>query len=145
MSVILEPEAALAVLEAAHEAWNSGDVEKMLDAYVDDLTYVSNTGLNGQPLVINGKAGFRARFAPIMAIVEAKTFIEDFRFSEITARIRFRTYVRHRETGLEMTGTYREVCTFRGQKICSIEDFHDAAKMAAFWQLVGGLKVSQRP
>jgi ketosteroid isomerase-like protein len=136
--VTIEPEAAHAVIEAAHEAWNNGNVEGMLAAYVDDLTYVSNTGPDGQSLVINGKADFRARFEPIMSIVEAKTFIEDFRFLGTTARIRFSTYVRHRETGHELTGTYREVCTFRGLKICKIEDFHDAARMAAFWQLVGG-------
>jgi hypothetical protein len=36
-----------------------------------------------------------------------------------------------------MTGTYREICTFRGNKIWKIEDFHDAARMSAFWKLIG--------
>jgi ketosteroid isomerase-like protein len=108
----------------------------MLASYVDDMVSITNTGPHGAPVIIEGKAAFRTRFEPIMGILDAKTSIADFRHFGEFARIRFLTYVRHRATGLEVTGSYREICTFRGDKIWKIEDFHDAAKMAAFWNLV---------
>jgi ketosteroid isomerase-like protein len=133
----LDAIAALALVESAHEAWANGDVDKMLDSYVDDMVSITNMGPDGVPMTIEGKAAFRAVFEPVMGIIDSKTFISDFQFLGATARIRFQTYLRHRVTGLELTSTYREICTFRDDKIWKIEDFHDAALMSTFWKLVG--------
>ncbi len=127
---------AKAIVEAAHAAWNAGSIEGMLQKYVEDLVYVTNTGPDGSSLTIYGREAFRARFEPIMDIVDAKTIVQHFQYDGSFARVRFNTYVRHRQTGLEMTGSYRQIIEFRGFKICRLEDFHDAAKMAAFWRLV---------
>lgn len=135
--LMLDYDAALAVIEAAHEAWNNGDIDKMLESYVDDMVSITNTGPDGGPMRIEGKAAFRACFEPIMSILDTKTSIVAFQLKGTTARVRFRAYLRHYATGLEMTGTYREICTFRENKIWKIEDFHDAAKMSAFWRLAG--------
>jgi ketosteroid isomerase-like protein len=133
---MLDADAALALVERAHEAWANGDFETTLSCYVDDMVHITNTAGNGEPFILNGKEAFRARFEPVMQVVDSKTFIIDFRFFETFARIRFQTYMKHRATGFEYNGVYREICTFRGDKIEKIEDFHDAARMAAFWRMV---------
>ena len=127
---------AKAIVEAAHAAWNAGSVEGMLEKYVDDMVYATNTGPDGSLLMIRGKEDFRARFEPVMAIIDSRTSMQSFRFDGDAARVRFKTFVRHRQTGQEMTGSFRQLVQFRGFKICRLEDFHDAAKMAAFWRLV---------
>jgi ketosteroid isomerase-like protein len=132
----LNYDTAKAIVEAAHSAWNAGSVEGMLEKYADDIVYTTNTGPDGSLLLIRGKEGFRARFEPVMAIVDSKTSMQSFRFDGDTARVRFKTFVRHRQTGQEMTGSFRQLVQFRGFKICRLEDFHDAARIAAFWRLV---------
>ena len=132
----LNYETAKAIVEAAHAAWNTGSVEGMLEKYVDDMVYATNTGPDGSLLMIRGKEDFRARFEPVMAIIDSRTSMQSFRFDGDAARVRFKTFVRHRQTGQEMIGSYRQLVQFRGFKICRLEDFHDAAKLAAFWRLV---------
>jgi ketosteroid isomerase-like protein len=129
-------DAALSIVEAAHEAWNNGDIDGMLESYVDDMVSITNTGPDGRQVVIEGKKAFRSRFEPVLSVLDTKISIAAFHLEGKTARIRFRTYLRHYATGFEMTGTYREICTFRGNRIWKIEDFHDAARMTAFWKLI---------
>ena len=47
-------------------------------------------------------------------------------------------YVRHRTTRHVLVGSYRQLVTYRGDKVERLEEFHDAAKMIAFWQMVYG-------
>ena len=61
-----DPETARAIVEAAHHAWNSGDFEGMLANYTEDVTYVSNTGPNGESMTLRGKAEMQ----PTMKILE---------------------------------------------------------------------------
>jgi ketosteroid isomerase-like protein len=133
----LNSDTAKAIVESAHAAWNAGSVEGVLDKYVDDLIYVSNIeGANGEPLTIYGKEAFRAQFMPVMAAVESKTSIDGFHFQGGIARVRLSAFVRHRTTGHLLTGSFRQIMHFRGFQICKLEDFHDAAKVNAFWRLV---------
>ena len=136
MAEVLAPETARSIVEAAHSAWNAGSIDGMLQKYVDDLEYITNTGSDGNSLTIRGKEAFRARFEPVMAILCSRTSIESFHFENGIARVRLSAYARHRDTGLELSGSYRSLYQFRGFQICKLEDFHDAAKMAAFWRLV---------
>ena len=133
---VLAPQTARDIVEAAHSSWNAGSIDGMLQMYVDDLEYITNTGPDGSSLTIHGKEDFRARFEPVMAIMCPRTSIESFHFENGIARVRLSAYARHRGTGLELTGNYRQLIEFRGFQICRLEDFHDAAKMAAFWRLV---------
>jgi hypothetical protein len=51
VGVSLNYETARVIVEAAHAAWNAGSLEGVLDKYVDDLVYISNSeGENGGPL-----------------------------------------------------------------------------------------------
>jgi ketosteroid isomerase-like protein len=129
---------AKAILEAAQGAWAAGSVEGVLDKYVDDLLYVSNTGgPNGEILTINGKDALRRRFMAAMAAVDSQTKFEAFRYENGIARTRLSAVIRHRATGHTLTCSLRQIICFREFQICKQEDFHDAAKMVAFWRLVG--------
>jgi hypothetical protein len=70
---VLAPQTARDIVEAAHSSWNAGSIDGMLQMYVDDLEYITNTGPDGSSLTIHGKEDFRARFEPVMAIMCPRT------------------------------------------------------------------------
>jgi len=127
-----------AILESAREAWNSGSVEGVLDKYVEDIIYTTNTGgPNGESLTIRGKEDVRRRYLGAMALIESRSRIEYVRWDNGLVRTRLVATMRHRETGIESTVRLRQLIRFRGFLIAEIQDFHDAAKLAAFWRFVG--------
>jgi len=129
--------AAREVLDATHDAWSKGEIERVLSHYVDDLTYWCNAGsLDGTPYVIEGKQEFRTFLRSIVAVAESVSVSEHFQFEDGIGRAKVEAYIRHRRTGHVLSGSYRQVVTFRGRKILRLDEFHDAAKMAAFWRLV---------
>jgi ketosteroid isomerase-like protein len=128
---------AKAIVEAGHAAWNARNLEGVLDNYTDGLLYTSNAGgPDGQPLQAFGKSGLRAMLAPVLPAFETMTSIEHFKFADDIAWVRVNSFAVHKSTGLELSGTYRQIMHFRGFKICRLEEFHDAAKLNAFWQLL---------
>ena len=125
------------ILDAAHAAWSRGDVEGVLDQYVDDLTYWCNTGgPDGGPLIIVGKDGLREMLNSIVAVAESVSVSEYFRFIDGTGRAKIECYIRHKTTGHTMVGSYRQVVTYRGGRISRTDEFHDAARMATFWRMI---------
>ena len=127
--MILDEVRARDILDAAHAAWSRGDVEGVLSQYVDDLTYWSNTGApDGGPLTIVGKMALRA-------------FLESI--GDGLGRAKIECFIRHKQTGHTLVGSYRQVITFRGDKILRVDEYHDAAKMAAFWRLIAGETVER--
>jgi ketosteroid isomerase-like protein len=137
--MMFNEEHARHTLEAAHAAWSRGDLDGVLFAYHDDLIYWSNTGgSDGGPLKIVGQAAFGGFLRTILEVAESVTVLEYFRYADGVARARVECYIRHRQTGLVLTGSYRKIVTYRGYKIARVDEFHDAAKMATFWQLIAG-------
>jgi ketosteroid isomerase-like protein len=133
----LNEHVAKAVLDAAHRAWSEGDVQGVLTHYVDDLVYVCNTGgIDGGALTIEGKAGMAAFLDPVVVVAQSMSVVESFQFHAGIGRARIASFTRHRNTGHTLSGSYRQIVSFRGSRICRLEEFHDAAKMAAFWRLV---------
>lgn len=127
------------ILDGTHAAWSRGDVEGILTHYVDDLTYFCNTGgPDGGPLLINGKQGLREMLQPIVEVAESASVAEYFRFAEGTGRATIECYIRHRKTRHILVGSYRQLVTYQGNKIERLEEFHDAAKMIAFWRMISG-------
>ncbi|WP_198011167.1 nuclear transport factor 2 family protein [Hyphomicrobium zavarzinii] len=125
------------ILDSTHNAWSRGDVEALLALYADDLTYWCNAGsLDGVPYVIEGKQGLRTFLRSILSVAESATATEHFQFEEGIGRAKVEAYIRHRRTGHVLSGSYRQIITFRGRKIIRLEEYHDAAKMAAFWRMV---------
>jgi ketosteroid isomerase-like protein len=133
----LDAHTAREILDATHAAWSKGDVAGMLEWFVDDMTYWSNTGSpDGSPMINHGKVAQLAFLKPVHEIAESVSVTEHFQFSHGIGRAQVEAYIRHKQTGLVLSGTYRQIVTYRGDKILRLDEYHDAAKMAAFWRLV---------
>lgn len=133
----LDAHAAREVVDGAHIAWCKGDIERLLSYYTDDVTYWCNAGsLDGVPYIVEGKPTYRTFLRSIVSVAESATATEHFTYENGIARAKVEAYIRHRRTGHTLSGTYRQIFTFRGRKICRLDEFHDAAKMAAFWRMV---------
>lgn len=133
----LDAHAARDLLDGAHDAWCKGEIERLLSYYTDDFTYWCNAGsLDGIPYTIEGKQAYRTFLRSIAAVAESASVTEHFQFENGVGRAKVEAYIRHRRTGHVLSGSYRQLVTYRGRKIQRLDEFHDAAKMAAFWRLV---------
>ena len=133
------------ILNRTHAAWSRGDVEGVLACYVDDLTYFCNTGApDGGPLLIGGKQALREMLQSIVGVADSVSVPEYFRIADGTGRATIDCYIRHRTTGHTLVGSYRQLITYRGDRIERLEEFHDAAKMMAFWQMISGEATIQK-
>jgi ketosteroid isomerase-like protein len=127
------------ILNQTHAAWSRGDIEGVLSQYVDDLTYFCNTGgPDGGPLLITGKGALRDMLRSIVDVAESVSVPEYFRLADGVGRSTIECYIRHRTTRHVLVGSYRQLITYRGDRIERLEEFHDAAKMIAFWQMISG-------
>jgi hypothetical protein len=105
--MMLDEHRARLILNAAHAAWSNGDIEGVLNQYVDDLMYWSNTGApDGGPLIIVGKDGLREMLNSIVAVAESVSVAEYFRFIDGVGRANIECYIRHKTTGHTMVGSY---------------------------------------
>ena len=135
----LDEHRARMILQGTHAAWSRGDVEALLDYFVDDVTYCCNTGApDGGPLVVNGRDAYRQMLQPIVDVAESVSVPEYFRFADGVGRSSIECYIRHRATRHVLVGSYRQLVTYRGDRIERLEEFHDAAKMIAFWEMISG-------
>lgn len=124
-------------MESAQEAWNAGSVEGVLDKYVNDLVYTTNTGRpNGESLTFRGKDELRKLYRTTMEVLDSASRLESVRYENGLVRTRLTAVLRHRATGHILTCSLRQILRFREFRIAEQEDFHDAAKLAAFWRLV---------
>ena len=130
---------ARGILEAAHAAWNRRDIDAMLEWYHDDLTYFCNTGgSDGGALRLYGKADMRAFLSPVLNVADCISVPCSFTYQDGMGRAHIEVVLRHRKTGHTLQGTYRQLLFFRDFKISALEEFHDAARMKAFWAMVQG-------
>ncbi len=135
----LDEHRARVILDATLAAWSNGDVDSLVGHFVDDLTYFCNTGApDGGPLTIVGKTAYRATLQQILDVSESVCVAEYFRFAEGVGRAKIECYIRHKTTRHTLVGSYRQLITYRGDKVERLEEFHDAAKMIAFWQMISG-------
>lgn len=144
--MILNAHTAREILDATHAAWSRGDVATMSSWFVDDMTYWSNTGSqDGSPLVIHGRAAHAAMLQSIASVAESVSVTEHFQFSHGIGRAQVECYIRHKQTGHVLSGTFRQIVTYRGDRILRLDEYHDAAKMAAFWRLVTSEANAEEP
>jgi len=125
------------LLDIAHAAWSREDVEAVLACFVDDLHFWSNASPRGDALTVTGKSAFRTYLHSI-DVAERISVREHFRLVDGVGRARIDWFVRHKRTGHTLTGSYRQLVGYREGKICRLEEYHDAARMAAFWRLIAG-------
>lgn len=125
------------LLDAAHAAWCRGDLDHVLTFLTDDFEYQCNAGTaDGSPVFLAGKAAFAAFWQPVIAQITTTTVPETFKMLGDVARAQIQGWVRHERTGHEISGSFRQIITFRDGKISAIEEYHDAARMTAFWAMV---------
>jgi len=125
------------ILDSAHAAWSCGDIDGSLSFYVEDLTYFCNTGgPDGGPLHITGRNALRDMLLEINKVADGISVTDYFRFKDGVARATVECVIRHRTTSHTLVGSYRQLVTYRGNKIARMEEFHDAARMIAFWRMV---------
>lgn len=137
--VTLDELSAREILDAANVAWSEGDVDQMLRNYSDDVVYWCNTGgPDSGPLTITGKAALAEFLRAARAVTESVCVSEYFRLIDGVGRSKVEAFIRHKRTGHTLSGSYRQLVTFRDGKITRVEEFHDAAKFAAFWRLIRG-------
>lgn len=142
----LDAHTAREVLDGTHAAWCAGDIERVLSFYTDDLVYWCNAGsIEGQPYTVEGKPAFRTFMHSIVGVAESGSVTEYFHFDNNIGRASVECYLLHRRTGLVLSGTFRQVVHFRGRKIARLEEYHDAAKMGAFWRLVTCEQTAEQP
>lgn len=135
----LDEHRAKMILDLSHAAWSRGDVEGVLSCFTDDVTYCCNTGApDGGPLVVIGKKAYREMLQPIADVAESISVSEYFRFTDGVGRAKIECYIRHKKTHHTLVGSYRQLVAYRGDKIERLEEFHDAAKMVAFWRMISG-------
>jgi ketosteroid isomerase-like protein len=129
-------EQAKHALFAIHDAWNAGDVERVLSFYVDDLTYwVNMGGPGGGPLTILGKDQFRLRLKGWDGL-ESLSVPNQFRFKAGIVRANVEFSVRNPQTGQGFSSSYRQALMFRGEKISRMEQHHDAPAASVFMSLM---------
>ena len=133
-------------IHACHEAWSAGDLDRMFAYYHPDVVYTCNNEVgDGFPQRITGREGMRAFLAPMLDQLECLTVVEAFHYTHDTARAMVAVWLKHLSTGIELSGQFRQVFRFDERyKVISLEEFHDAAKLHAFWQLVHQTEAAAR-
>lgn len=135
--MVLNEPMANAIFEAIHVAWSRQDLDAMLAWFCDDLTYFCNTGAKDLgPIRLHGKAEMRAFLQPIIDVAECVTVPVSFTFQNNIGRAQIEGYLKHRATANLLTAQYRQVVFFDRDKVTALEEFHDAARMRAFWRMV---------
>ena len=83
-----------------------------------------------------GREAFRNFLARVLSVTESATVVEAFQFDGTLARANVACFVKHNSTGMVLSGYYRQVFRFRGRFISHLDEFHDAARLQAFWRMV---------
>jgi len=134
------------VLEAMYASWAARDLDAALASFADDVVFVIHLPPEVAPFM--GEARGKAQLRPRL-----QTIIDDFDFLEYVplqivaagenfhSRVSFR--FRHKTTGLVYDGTMRHVWRVEGDKIVRFEEFHDAERVRAFFQLLAQVKSEQ--
>mgnify|MGYP000037585997 CR=1 FL=1 len=134
----LNIETVRAMLLASQAAWNSGSIEGVLEKYVDDLVYITNAGgPNGETLRIEGKDNLRRRLRASMDACESQARIDSVREDRGLIRTRLSAVIRHKASGHTINLSLRQILRLEGFRIAEQVEYHDAAKLAAFWRLAG--------
>jgi ketosteroid isomerase-like protein len=141
----LDEHRARLIHEATLAAWSRGDIRGVASHFVEDLTYFCNTGgPDGGPLTIQGQKAYREMLGQIVDVAESVCAPEYFRFADGMGRAKVECYIRHKTTRHTLVGSYRQLITYRGDKIERLEEFHDANKMIAFWRMISGEAAIQK-
>jgi hypothetical protein len=126
------------LIEAVAACWTVEDVESTAALFASDATYaVYLPGIVPFAGVSRGRENVRKRLGIFLTEFEVLTF----RPMVIRSQgARFYSHVTflfgHPQSGMELEGTLRQQWHMSGDKIRSLEVFHDAPRVGAFFRLV---------
>lgn len=80
----------------------------------------------------------RGFLEPILKLADCISTPLSFSYSDCVGRAQIHFQLRHKETGNVLRGTFRQIVGFQDQRIISLDEFHDAARMNTFWSMVQG-------
>ncbi|WP_295556953.1 nuclear transport factor 2 family protein [uncultured Hyphomicrobium sp.] len=127
------------LIEGSHEAWRRGDLEWLLAQYADDMEYWCNAGdPSGGPVEIKGKAAFGETLAAVLRTTHCISHILSFDFDGVRGRTKAHYRLERRGTPVVLEGKYRQVISYKAGLISRLEEYHDAGRLTAFWQLTSG-------
>jgi ketosteroid isomerase-like protein len=128
---------AKAITDEAHRAWSAGDLDAVLRTYSDDLWFQRNAvDASSDPLIIRGKVAMGIFLRDIFSKATGMAVVENFQFHAGIGKSRVSYFLKDRETGESFSGTYRQILMFRHGQICRMEQFHDSARLTAFFKLI---------
>jgi ketosteroid isomerase-like protein len=132
-----DPEQVTSLVEQYHACWSDADVQGMMECCHEDFSlFLNAAGPGGGPIRLFGKPDVSAFLLPIAEVAESKTVPLRLSYRDGVMRTQVDATVRHRATGHTLRCTYRQVIQFYGPKLIASEEFHDAAMMRAFWEMV---------
>lgn len=125
------------LVEEAHDAWSDADLDRLLEYFSADFEYQINAGTeDGSPVELKGREKFAEFWRPLARDMDTRTIPGPLLLRGDVARLQVQFWLRHHSTGFGLSGSYRQLLTFRGGLICRIEEYHEAAKLNSFWALV---------
>jgi len=77
----------------------------------------------------------RETLAAVLRTTRCNSHILTFAYDGTCATVKAHYRLEHRETGVVLEGTYRQVVYFARGLISRLEEYHDAGRLTAFWQL----------
>lgn len=126
------------LLEAAYASWAARDLDATMACFSEDVLFAihlpENVPFSG---VVRGKSALRRR---LKSLLDEFDFIE-YKPVQLTAKgSSFHSQVyfhyQHKATGLRYEGRIRHVWRIEGDKIVRFEEFHDAERTRAFFELL---------
>jgi ketosteroid isomerase-like protein len=133
----LNCDTAKAIIEEVHRAWSAGDIDAVLRMYTHDIWFQRNSrDAETPPLVIHGREAMGVFLRAVLEKTEGMAVLESFQFHSGIARARVSYFLKDRKTGQSLTATYRQIAMFRDMQISRMEQFHDAARLSAFFRLI---------
>jgi ketosteroid isomerase-like protein len=133
---MLDHDKARAIVEKSHHEWRRANLDGLFEQYNDDMEYWCNAGdPSGGPIEIKGKAAFRETLAAVIRTTKCSSRIVTFDYSDARARTLAEYHMQHLATGIVLKGTYRQLITFQRGRIQRLEEYHDAGRLTAFWEL----------
>ncbi len=128
---------AKAIVEEVHRAWSAGDIDAVLRTYSDNIWFQRNAiDADSPPLVICGREAMGSFLRAIDAKATGMAVLKNFEFHAGIGRTRVSYFLEDRVTGQSFSGTYRQIVMFRQMQISRMEQFHDAARLTAFFRLI---------
>jgi ketosteroid isomerase-like protein len=127
------------IVEALYASWAVKDLDSVLACCADDIVFAIHVSTDIMPFA--GETRGKADIAPRLQMI-----LDGFHFlayrplhiceddDQFHAQVLY--HFRHKVTGHEIEGTMRHVGRIEGDKVVRLDEFHDTARLQAFFGLL---------